>query len=45
MERFFDLALLPVVLVYLLLVGAFLVMGTLLIAKVRRDRGVWGDGL
>jgi hypothetical protein len=45
MERFLDFAILPVVLVYLLLVGAFLVMGTLLIAKVRRNHGVWGDTL
>ncbi len=41
MERLLDLAILPVVLVYLLLVGAFFVVGVLLIAKVRRNHGMW----
>lgn len=45
MEIFLDLAILPVLLVYLLLVGAFLVAGALLIAKVRRDHGLWGNNL
>lgn len=45
MERFIDIALLPVVLVYVLFVGAFFVTGVLLIAKVRRDHGQWGNSL
>jgi hypothetical protein len=45
MDKFLDSRILPIALVYFGLVGAFFVTGALLIAKVRRDRGVWGDTL
>jgi hypothetical protein len=45
MESFLDIRIFPVVLVYVIFVGAFFVMGALLIAKVRRDGGLWGDRL
>jgi hypothetical protein len=44
MERFFDLAILPVVLTYLLLIGAF-VIGVFLIVKVRRELDLLDGGL
>ncbi|MEH2513965.1 hypothetical protein V1291_005319 [Nitrobacteraceae bacterium AZCC 1564] len=40
-----EQAILPVALVYLLLAGAFFVIGVLLIVKVRRERDLWDDSL
>lgn len=45
MENFLDFGILPIVLVYLIFVGAFFVTGALLIAKIRRDGGLWGGRL
>jgi hypothetical protein len=45
MNVFLDIGILPIILVYLGFVGAFFVTGALLIAKTRRDRGLWGDRL
>jgi hypothetical protein len=45
MERFLDYTILPIALFYLLFVGEFVVACALLIAKARRDRGMWGNNL